>query len=198
MLTIQGIRSTRHPGCGDDPDSLFHEHGGGTMYGRKTQSITGLHGDPGFYSFLVRDLLDEPFLEVVGSRNRLFGAMRSLVHPGRRNSLRRSQLATEDATEAEATARNHGPAVAGVIQHLGEAVLDLAEPYRAVILLRYHERLSIRDIAANLHIPAGTVKTRLKVARTVLRQSLDDAYHGDREAWNRFLASLLQGERPAD
>jgi RNA polymerase sigma-70 factor (ECF subfamily) len=115
--------------------------------------------------------------------------MRSLVHSGRRISVWRGEPDASDADPIAASKKGRDPVTTGVLQHLGESVLDLAEPYIAVILLRYFEGLSIRDIADNLHIPIGTVKTRLKVARAVLRQGLDDAYHGDRTTWARPLVA---------
>ena len=44
---------------------------------------------------------------------------------------------------------------------LVEAVADLAEPYRRMILLRYFEELDSSEIGARETLPAGTVRGRL-------------------------------------
>ncbi len=49
------------------------------------------------------------------------------------------------------------------IQHLDER-------YRTVIVLRYFSQMSVAEIAEALQIPDGTVKTRLKRAREMLKQ----------------------------
>ena len=54
------------------------------------------------------------------------------------------------------------------------AVLELPEPYRLPIILKYHRGLSEAGIAAILTIPAGRVKSRLYDARQKLKKVLDD------------------------
>ena len=53
------------------------------------------------------------------------------------------------------------------------AVDTLPEKYRMVVLLYYMEELSLAQIASLLHIPLGTVKSRLHQARKLLRQQLE-------------------------
>ena len=53
------------------------------------------------------------------------------------------------------------------------AVYDLPEKYRVVVLLYYMEELPLAQIASVLHIPSGTVKSRLHQARKLLRQQLE-------------------------
>jgi RNA polymerase sigma-70 factor (ECF subfamily) len=53
-----------------------------------------------------------------------------------------------------------------------QAVLDLPEASRAVIILREYEGFSYREIAETLDIPIGTVMSRLNYARKQLRQTL--------------------------
>lgn len=57
---------------------------------------------------------------------------------------------------------------------LADAVGRLREPLRTVFLLSYHAGLTSRDIGEILHIPPGTVRYRLAVARDVLSKALDD------------------------
>jgi RNA polymerase sigma-70 factor (ECF subfamily) len=53
-----------------------------------------------------------------------------------------------------------------------EAVSNLPEASRAVLVLREYEGLSYKEIADTLSIPIGTVMSRLNYARNRLRESL--------------------------
>lgn len=53
------------------------------------------------------------------------------------------------------------------------AVEALPEKYRVAVLLYYMEELPLAQIASLLHIPQGTVKSRLHQARKLLRQQLE-------------------------
>ncbi len=55
---------------------------------------------------------------------------------------------------------------------LWKAVLDLPEPYRLPIILKYHRDLSEVEIGAILGIPVGRVKSRLYDARQRLKKAL--------------------------
>lgn len=58
------------------------------------------------------------------------------------------------------------------VKALVEATLELDEPFRQVVLLRYFENLQPTQIAAQLGIPASTVRSRLTRAHRKLRESL--------------------------
>jgi len=45
--------------------------------------------------------------------------------------------------------------------------------YREVILLYYYENMNTREIAQLLHLPANTVSTRLRTARSMLHAALE-------------------------
>jgi len=49
-------------------------------------------------------------------------------------------------------------------QRVADAVVALDEPYRSVVLLRYFDALTARDIAARQGVPIETVRTRIKRA----------------------------------
>jgi len=57
-------------------------------------------------------------------------------------------------------------------EEIQRAVLELPEPYRAAVLLRYMDGLSYEAIADALEVPLGTVKTYLHRARQRLRAKL--------------------------
>ncbi|HLU48570.1 MAG TPA: RNA polymerase sigma factor [Planctomycetota bacterium] len=70
-----------------------------------------------------------------------------------------------------------------------DAVLDLAEPYRSTLLLRYFEDLTPEEIAARDRAPVATVRTRIHRALERLRVSLDGRV-GARSAWIAALAPI--------
>ncbi len=72
--------------------------------------------------------------------------------------------------------RTHGPeetvvrgAVSDIVQR---EVMNLPEKYRIVVVMRHLQGLSIEEIAGQLHLPSGTVKTHLFRARDMLRERL--------------------------
>ena len=56
------------------------------------------------------------------------------------------------------------------------ALLELAEPYRAVVVLRHYENLKFREIAEVLDIPEGTVKSRMAEALDQLSRHFTRQY----------------------
>lgn len=59
-------------------------------------------------------------------------------------------------------------------QSVHQAVSALPEKLRIVVLLHYMEELSIKQISVALHIPEGTVKSRLSNARKILAEELEE------------------------
>ncbi len=58
------------------------------------------------------------------------------------------------------------------------ALAQLSEEYRATLLLRFYQGLSLQEIAETLHIPLGTVKSRLSVGTHHLRELLTSVREG--------------------
>jgi RNA polymerase sigma-70 factor (ECF subfamily) len=54
------------------------------------------------------------------------------------------------------------------------ALAALPPPQRETIVLRYYQDLSLEDIATALHIPLGTVKSRLSLGLKRLKAMLRD------------------------
>jgi RNA polymerase sigma-70 factor (ECF subfamily) len=52
------------------------------------------------------------------------------------------------------------------------ALAQLSEEYRVVVVLRFYQGFSLQEIAETLHIPLGTVKSRLSVGTHRLRDVL--------------------------
>jgi RNA polymerase sigma-70 factor (ECF subfamily) len=61
---------------------------------------------------------------------------------------------------------------AGLGRQVAAAIGQLSEEYRAALVLRYYAGQSLQEISASLHIPLGTVKSRLSVGTRRLRQLL--------------------------
>lgn len=69
------------------------------------------------------------------------------------------------------------------------AVLELEEPYRATVLLRFFEELPPREIARRTGDPLATVNSRLQRALARLRERLDDR----NRAWAALLLPWVRG-----
>lgn len=54
-----------------------------------------------------------------------------------------------------------------------QTVNNLPERLKIIVLLYYMEELSVSQIAATIHIPEGTVKSRLYHARKILEEELE-------------------------
>lgn len=74
------------------------------------------------------------------------------------------------------------------------AVMDLEEPYRATILLRFFEGLPPRDVATRMSVPVETVRTRTRRAVEQLRARLDREHDGDRRAWAIWVPPAATGD----
>lgn len=108
---------------------------------------------------------------------------------GRRARADRREIARQGAAAKPELV----PSTAEIVQReavraeVVRAVLELAEPYRTVVLLRWFENLPPRAVAKRLGVPVETVRTRLRRALAALRQRLDDHAGGDRVAWCALL-----------
>ncbi len=65
---------------------------------------------------------------------------------------------------------------------LSQAVGMLPENLRMVVLLHYSAECSARDISKILHIPRGTVLSRLSVARKRLKERLEEMEYAERDS----------------
>ncbi len=70
-------------------------------------------------------------------------------------------------------------------------VLELEEPYRSTVLLRFFEDLTPNEIAERQGVPPATVYSRLSRALEQLREKLDRNY-GDRRSWCIALLPLAK------
>ena len=75
-------------------------------------------------------------------------------------------------------------------------VLELEEPYRTTLLLRFFEGLEAEEIAQRTSTPLATVRTRIQRGLGQLRGGLDARY-GNRGAWCLAFGPLAQRGVPA-
>jgi len=96
----------------------------------------------------------------------LIGIARRVAHEQRRAARRRADVGREAAIMAAPPERQASDLA------LDEAIAALPGAQRRVILLRYYEQLSCREVADRLNLPCGTVTKYLSRAYAQLRQSL--------------------------
>jgi RNA polymerase sigma-70 factor (ECF subfamily) len=103
--------------------------------------------------------------------NRCYDELRKIKR--RRESFLEDEAGADDPGPV---AETPGPDLRLVEQERAEAVrgalLKLAEPYRAVVVLRHYEGLKFREIGEVLEIPEGTAKSRMAEALGQLSQIL--------------------------
>ena len=127
----------------------------------------------------------------------LFGVMRNVARKefGRDASRRAREEASEPATATpqpdELVERVE------LEREVASALLELAEPYRSTLLLRYYEDFAPTEIARRLKIPPGTVRWRLKQGLDLLREKLDARAHGERRRWALALVPTAAAARGA-
>lgn len=78
---------------------------------------------------------------------------------------------------------------------LGREIMALPEKYREVILLRYYQELTVKEIALLLRLPSTTVAGRLKRAKAMLKSALkEDFLMKLRDYIDRELADMTPNE----
>lgn len=133
--------------------------------------------------------LDSPF------RGWIATVMRNLVRAERRGAARRTAREAASA-RTEAQPSSHDLLERATLQReLVQAVLELDEPYRTTVLLRYFEERTPQEIAASARVPLATVKTRLVRGIARLRERLGRTHGPDGRT--SVLLALARLEAPA-
>src|SRR5262245_24958882 len=142
---------------------------------------------------LVR-ALEHPPRAGLALRSWLARVLQNLVRERRRGEARRLER-EERAARGESLASAHEVVEKVTTQRLVvQALLELEEPYRTALLLRYFEDCSPRRIARETGAPLPTVKSRLARGLEKLRARLDRQHGGDGRTWG--LALLPLAARP--
>jgi RNA polymerase sigma-70 factor, ECF subfamily len=109
------------------------------------------------------------------SRAWLYTVARNLVIDDRRSSRWRREYGTDEIPESAAGGHD-GDRTDAVLDSwlVTEALSELTEDHRTVIVLAYYGGKSIADMAAQLQLPPGTVKSRLHYGLRALRLALQE------------------------
>ena len=129
------------------------------------------------------DLVQETFLQAVRSAHRfggrssvytwLHGILLNLTrhhHRDRKRLIYDEELARKDRAEVEEQPSQLDCEVTS--RALTDALQQLSEPHREVLVLRFYEEMKMHEIAAHLGISKGTVKSRLHYAIAEIQRRL--------------------------
>jgi RNA polymerase sigma-70 factor, ECF subfamily len=181
------LAADRAPEFGSDPELLVAMARGdcdalAELYERHAPALRALGRQILRQQAEVDDLLHDVFLEVwrhAADYSEARGSvwtwlalrMRSRALDRRRSAhvLRRVELtdAEIEVLDASLCSAQVGPGADGA--RLREALRQMSEPERQVLLLGYFEGLTSAEIATRFQIPVGTVKSRTRSALAKLR-----------------------------
>ena len=113
----------------------------------------------------------------------LGGVFRNVLRQARRTRTRAVRREEEVAKPEALPAADDVVEQADLQLRMFQAVVDLHEPYRSTLLMRYFQELSAEEIGRRLDVPASTVRNRHKRALELLRERFDREHGGDRRAW---------------
>ena len=149
---------------------------------------------------LADDLEQEVWVEALQRPPRSARSLGGWLASALRHNLidvRRSE-SRRRVREAAAVGPGSGESAADVVaeaellKKVVAAVLELDEPGRGTLLLRYFEDLPLKEVARRQGIPLETVRTRVRTAIDRLRARFDAESGGDRRAWCLALAPFLR------
>jgi RNA polymerase sigma-70 factor (ECF subfamily) len=122
----------------------------------------------------------------------LAGVLRNLTRSTGRGAGRREQ-------HERAAARPEAlPSTAELVEEVtlrrevADRLLELEEPYRSTLYLRFFRDQSLAQIAKQMNVPVSTAHARLQRGLEKMRTSLDRVHGGDRSAWALALAPLAK------
>jgi RNA polymerase sigma-70 factor, ECF subfamily len=142
---------------------------------------------------LSEDLVQETLLHVLRQRTYLAGRpfkpwlyriATNLARDYFKSAAMRQRMQSDDHEEALLYLEDcePGPEERALVAEQGgevrAALAQLSEEYRVVLVLRFYQGFSLQEIAETLHIPLGTVKSRLSVGVHRLRAILTPVQKG--------------------
>ncbi len=146
----------------------------------------------------AQDVVQETYEVALAQPPKKAGALRPWLGGVARNLARmttRGRVRRERREDAVSLETNDVPTPEQLVeraqahQQVARIVLELPEPLRATLLLRFFEGMSAADIARAQGVPAATVRGRIKDALDRVRATLDQQ-HGDRRRWVALVAPL--------
>jgi RNA polymerase sigma factor (sigma-70 family) len=178
-----------------DSEALLEEVGWVQALARRLVRDAGEAEDVAQEAVLValRGSLQGATAEPRALRQWLGAVVRNLSRNARRRGSRRARVEGPLDTEPALPSTLELLERAATQRALVGALMELEEPYRSVLLLRYFQGLTNEDIARREGIPASTVATRLARAHERLRAKYLAQNGGDRSTALAGLAALAQG-----
>jgi RNA polymerase sigma-70 factor (ECF subfamily) len=147
---------------------------------------------------LAQDLAQETFLRVLGQhacrgdrpfKPWLYAIATNLARDHFKSAAVRRSITLDDELEAGLVDRSAGPEDQALASErattLAEALAALSAEYRATLILRFSNGMSLHEIADTLNIPLGTVKSRLSVGLRRLRDVMSATAHREEEGERR-------------
>ena len=107
----------------------------------------------------------------------------NLARLAARRNVRRERREEVAARPEEVAPAHEAVERAGMLQYVLDAVLELDEPYRSTVLLRFFDGLDSDEIGRRTGASAVAVRKRLSRGLERLRKKLDHEHGGDREVW---------------
>jgi RNA polymerase sigma-70 factor (ECF subfamily) len=120
----------------------------------------------------------------------LGGVARNMARMAARGRMRRERREQAVPVHDDVPSPEELLARAQIQQKVGRLVIELPEPLRSTLLLRFFEGMTAAEIARAQGVPAATVRSRVKDALDRIREALDAEHAGDRRAWAVLLAPL--------
>lgn len=137
-----------------------------------------------------RVALERPPRAMAALRGWLAAVIRSLVAKRARGEARRRLREIAVAPHEAVAATDDVVDRAEIHRRLVDAVLELDEPYRSTLLLRFFDGLPPRAIAERKGLPDATVRSHLKRGLDRMRERFDAEHGGDRGAWVALMQPL--------
>jgi len=155
--------------------------------------------DPESADDLVQDTwrraLEQPVtVNPKAARSWLARVMRNLAKNRRRDDDVRAWH-EKQASRSEAWTEDQSEDRVRLQRRLADAVLELPEPSRSAIVLRYFDGLSTQEVAERLGVGHDAARQRISRGLAGLRTKLDLDFGDDRAAWCLLFGRIL--ERPA-
>jgi RNA polymerase sigma factor (sigma-70 family) len=127
-----------------------------------------------------------------GLRAWLSTVVRNLARKEVRSKRRRVRRET-DSARPESQADDSGVVERGALHsQLSTHVMQLEEPLRSAVLMRYLDELPATEVARQQGISHAAARKRISRGLAQLRARLDADHGGDRQAWSLALLSFVQ------
>lgn len=140
-----------------------------------------------------REALERPPAHGSNVRGWLASVARNAARQLKRGDARRTRREITSARPEALPSTAQLVEEASLSRELAGIVLQLDEPYRTTLLLRYFREMSIDDVARAQDLPRETVRTRQRRGLEILRERLD-ATRGGRASWIAALTPLARFE----